>query len=76
MVWLVAFGQRTARAHRVAHALRGGTIWINSYKAIHVMSPFSGFGGSGYGRSSGVEAIRSYTQSKSIWAETAPTRAG
>ena len=40
-----------ARAHRVAAAVRAGTFWINSYKSISVMSPFGGFGRSGYGRS-------------------------
>ncbi|HRE20784.1 MAG TPA: aldehyde dehydrogenase family protein [Rhabdaerophilum sp.] len=59
------------RAHRVAAAVRAGTFWINGYKTIHVSSPFGGFGMSGYGRSSGVEALYEYTQTKSIWVETA-----
>lgn len=61
-----------ARAHRVAGALRAGTVWINSYKAISVMSPFGGFGDSGYGRSSGLEGLREYTVPQSVWVETAP----
>ncbi len=60
-----------ARAHRVAAAIRAGTVWINSYKTINVMSPFGGFGRSGHGRSSGYDALMAYTQSKSIWVETA-----
>lgn len=63
--------QNVARAHRVAAAVRAGTFWINSYKTIGVMSPFGGFGQSGYGRSSGVEGLHEYTQSKSVWVETA-----
>ena len=59
------------RAHRVAHKVPAGTFWINSYKTIHVMSPFGGFRDSGYGRSSGREALDEYTQVKSIWVETA-----
>jgi aldehyde dehydrogenase (NAD+) len=59
------------RAHRVAGAVRAGTFWINSYKTINVMSPFGGFGRSGYGRSSGREALSAYTQTKSVWVETA-----
>jgi len=35
------------------------------------MSPFGGFGRSGYGRSSGREALMAYTQTKSVWVETA-----
>ena len=59
------------RAHRVAAAVRAGTFWINGYKTIGVMSPFGGFGASGYGRSSGHEALLEYTQTKSVWVETA-----
>ncbi len=59
------------RAHRVAAAVRAGTVWINSYKIINVASPFGGFGRSGFGRSSGREALQAYTQSKSVWVETA-----
>lgn len=59
------------RAHRIAHQVRAGTFWINGYKTISVMSPFGGFGQSGYGRSSGLEALHAYTTTKSIWVETA-----
>ncbi len=59
------------RAHRVAAAVRAGTFWINSYKTINVASPFGGFGRSGFGRSSGREALMAYTQTKSVWVETA-----
>jgi acyl-CoA reductase-like NAD-dependent aldehyde dehydrogenase len=64
-----------ARAHRVAANVRAGTFWINTYKVINVASPFGGFQASGYGRSSGVEALHEYTQVKSVWVETsaAPT---
>lgn len=63
--------QDVGRAHRVAAKVRAGTFWINSYKTINVMSPFGGFGRSGYGRSSGREALAAYTQTKSVWVETA-----
>lgn len=59
------------RAHRVAAAVRAGTFWVNGYKTINVASPFGGFGGSGYGRSSGREALLAYTQAKSVWVEMA-----
>lgn len=60
-----------ARAHRVASQLECGTVWINSYKSIHVMSPFGGFKDSGYGRSSGREGLAEYVQTRSVWTETA-----
>ncbi|HEX8596663.1 MAG TPA: aldehyde dehydrogenase family protein [Pseudomonas sp.] len=59
------------RAHRVAKQVRAGTFWVNGYKTIHVSSPFGGFGDSGYGRSSGLDALREYSEVKSVWVETA-----
>ncbi len=59
------------RAHRVAASVRAGTFWINGYKTINVASPFGGFGRSGFGRSSGREALMAYSQTKSVWVETA-----
>jgi aldehyde dehydrogenase (NAD+) len=55
------------RAERVAAALRAGTVWINGYRTIHVSVPFGGFGASGHGRSSGVEALAEYVQAKAVW---------
>jgi len=66
-VWTADVG----RAHRMAAQVNAGTFWVNSYKAINVMSPFGGFGESGYGRSSGYEGLLEYTQTKSVWIETA-----
>lgn len=65
------------RAHRVARQVKAGTFWINSYKTINVASPFGGYGESGFGRSSGIDVLREYTQIKSVWVETArvPTTA-
>ena len=31
------------RAHRVAHALRAGTVWINAYRAVGFTAPFGGY---------------------------------
>lgn len=61
------------RAHRVADAVRAGTFWINSYKAIHVASPFGGSLDSGFGRSSGTDGLNEYTAAKSVWLDSAIT---
>ncbi|MFM0337117.1 aldehyde dehydrogenase family protein [Paraburkholderia fungorum] len=66
-----AWTSDVGRAHRVAAQVNAGTFWINGYKTINVASPFGGYGLSGYGRSSGVEALYEYTQTKSVWVETA-----
>jgi acyl-CoA reductase-like NAD-dependent aldehyde dehydrogenase len=59
--------QNLGRAHRVARELRAGMVWINSYKRVNPGSPFGGVGRSGYGREMGFEAMREYTQVKSVW---------
>ena len=57
------------RGHRVAHALRAGTVWINAYRVVGPDVPFGGFGISGIGRENGIDAVREYTQTKSVWVE-------
>lgn len=56
-----------SRAHRFARDIRCGMVWINSYKRVHPGSPFGGVRESGYGREMGFEAMREYTQVKSVW---------
>jgi len=56
-----------ARAHRLAREMRSGMVWINSYKRVNPGSPFGGTGLSGYGREMGFDAMREYTQVKSVW---------
>lgn len=57
-------------AQRVAEQLEAGTVWINSYKSIHVAAPFGGFKDSGTGRSSGRDAVLGYTQARAVWTPT------
>ena len=55
------------RAHRMARDLHAGMVWVNSYKRVNPGSPFGGVGQSGYGREMGFDAMREYTQVKSVW---------
>ncbi|MDP9898680.1 betaine-aldehyde dehydrogenase [Variovorax ginsengisoli] len=55
------------RAHKMARDLHAGMVWINSYKRVNPGSPFGGVGQSGYGREMGFDAMREYTQVKSVW---------
>lgn len=59
--------QNLTRAHRFADNVHAGMVWINCYKRVHPASPFGGVGVSGYGREMGFEAMREYTQPKSVW---------
>jgi len=55
------------KAHRVARAIRAGTVWVNCYNVFDPVSPFGGYKQSGYGRELGRSSIDTYTQVKSVW---------
>jgi aldehyde dehydrogenase (NAD+) len=59
-----------ARAHRIARALRAGTVWVNMYGGLDPYSTFSGRGLSGYGYELGPESIGEYTVLKTIKSAT------
>ena len=59
--------QDVRKAHHVAHKLRAGTVWINTYHNLDTASPFGGYKQSGYGRELGRYALDLYTQVKSVW---------
>jgi acyl-CoA reductase-like NAD-dependent aldehyde dehydrogenase len=63
------------RAHRVAHAVRAGTVWVNSYRAVSPSAPFGGMKMSGFGRENGMESLKEWTELKTVWVElTGQTR--
>jgi len=55
-----------AKAHRVAAAVRAGTVWVNCYDVFDAAAPFGGFKQSGIGRELGEEAIANYTEHKTV----------
>lgn len=67
-IWTTNLG----RAHRVARRLQAGTVWINTYRALSPSMPFGGYKASGMGRENGIEAMKEFTQVKSVWVETEP----
>jgi len=62
--------QSIRRALVMSERLEAGTVWVNTYRAVSYMSPFGGYKRSGFGRESGMEAIRQYLQTKSVWIDT------
>jgi acyl-CoA reductase-like NAD-dependent aldehyde dehydrogenase len=54
-------------AHRVARALRAGTVYINCYDADDLTVPFGGFKQSGMGRDKSLHALEKYTELKTTW---------
>ena len=63
--------QSMKRAFTMSERLEAGTVWINTYRAVSFLSPFGGYKRSGIGRENGMEAIREYLQTKSVWIDTA-----
>ena len=61
--------QNLGRAHRVAHELEAGMIWVNSWGEFDSVLPFGGYKASGMGRELGMEAFESYTQTKSVYVD-------
>ena len=59
--------QSIRRALMMSERLEAGTVWVNTYRAVSYMSPFGGYKRSGIGRESGIDAIRDYLQTKSVW---------
>jgi phenylacetaldehyde dehydrogenase len=57
-----------SKAHRIAHKLRAGTVWINCYNVFDAALPFGGYKQSGWGREMGHEVLELYTEVKAICA--------
>ena len=55
-----------SKAHRLASALRAGTVWINCYNIFDAALPFGGYKQSGWGREMGKDALELYTQTKAV----------
>ncbi len=55
-----------SKAHRIAAALKAGTVWINCYNIFDSALPFGGYKQSGWGREMGHEVLDAYTQTKAV----------
>ncbi len=60
------FTRDFSAAHRLARRLQAGQVQINRYPAGGVEAPFGGYKRSGIGREKGLEALRHYTQVKTV----------
>jgi gamma-glutamyl-gamma-aminobutyraldehyde dehydrogenase len=60
------------RAHRVARALRAGTVHVNQYDEDDITVPFGGFKQSGNGRDKSLHAFDKYTELKTTWVRIDP----
>jgi acyl-CoA reductase-like NAD-dependent aldehyde dehydrogenase len=56
------------KAHKLAHRLEAGSVWINCHGVVDAALPFGGFKQSGWGREVSEEGIHIYTETKTVCA--------
>lgn len=69
----LAAGVWTSSLHRamyMSEKLKAGTVWVNNYRSTSYTTPFGGFKDSGVGREGGIEAVKEYLETKSVWIST------
>lgn len=54
------------RAERVGRAVRGGTVWVNTFLVRDLTAPFGGIGASGIGREGGHYALEFHSDLKTL----------
>ena len=59
-----------SKAHRLARAIRAGSVWVNCYQTMDPAVPFGGYKMSGYGRESGLQHLEEYLNVKAVWIKT------
>ena len=64
------FTENNGIAMRVSKSVRAGIVFINTYRLISPVAPFGGFKNSGFGRESGLEVIKDYSNIKTTWINT------
>lgn len=55
-----------ARAHRVANRIESGLVSVNTFRPVHFMLPYGGFKLSGIGRENGIDALREFSEVKTV----------
>ena len=64
------FTENNGVAMRVSKAVQAGIVFVNTYRLISPVAPFGGFKNSGYGRESGLEVMKDYSNIKTTWIST------
>ena len=54
------------KALTVVQGVQAGTMWVNTYNAIKVQTPFGGFKQSGVGREFGEYGLQQYSEVKTV----------
>jgi len=70
------FTENNGVAHRVSKAVKAGIVFVNTYRLISPIAPFGGFKNSGFGRESGMETMKDYSNLKTTWINTSKNPMG
>jgi aminomuconate-semialdehyde/2-hydroxymuconate-6-semialdehyde dehydrogenase len=58
--------QNLERAHRLAQLIESGIVWVNTWMNRDLRTPFGGMKNSGVGREGGMEALKFFTEAKTV----------
>ena len=70
------FTENNGIALRLSKNVRAGIVFVNTYRLISPIAPFGGFKNSGFGRESGMEVIKDYSNVKTTWINTSKETLG
>lgn len=56
-----------SKAHKMAKAVKAGSVWVNQWDGGDMTAPFGGFKQSGNGRDKSLHAFDKYTELKATW---------
>mmetsp|Transcript_751 Transcript_751/g.1950 ORF Transcript_751/g.1950 Transcript_751/m.1950 type:complete len:497 (+) Transcript_751:100-1590(+) len=57
------------KVFQLAHKIKAGTVWVNTYHQYDNMVPFGGYKMSGIGREKGKDGLEAYLETKSIYVQ-------
>jgi aldehyde dehydrogenase (NAD+) len=57
-------------AHKMARAVKAGTVWVNTMLLMDPAVPFGGYKMSGWGREMGSHGLDGYLNEKAVWIDT------
>jgi acyl-CoA reductase-like NAD-dependent aldehyde dehydrogenase len=58
----------------MVRSIKAGVVFVNALRVVHFGVPFGGVKVSGYGREHGYEAMRMYTETKSVYIDNRESR--
>jgi aldehyde dehydrogenase (NAD+) len=59
-----------SKAHRLAHDIQAGVVWVNCYGMGDPAVPFGGYKMSGWGREMSLKSLDDYLNTKAVWIRT------